>query len=212
MCLHGRDGARDFCLPDPSQKGTKVTSWQLPLFSSRLPNLPSLPGPEFPPHPPQTSPIAPRCSLPLPPPHLLASAHHRGPAGSQRSGESRQTASSKSCQRVVGCSQALPLGTCSHGMATLTPLHTWTQTHVCTHTPRAQIHARRANSQGSLHSPIQTHTIMDVHTYAPTHIFNSLQRDPELTWGHTLHRLHHPPPALHVREKQGHHVNQTSPD
>lgn len=77
-------------------------------------------------------PAPPHPTPPLPPPHLLASAGRRGPAGSQRPVGSRQTAFSKSCQRVVGCSQAHPLGTCNHGTATGTPLPMWTQIHVCT--------------------------------------------------------------------------------
>lgn len=111
-----------------------------PLCSSTFsyhscPTRPASSGPEFPSHPSQTSPTSPHSPLPLPSPHLLAGAHHRGPEGSQRPAGSRRTEFSTNCQRVVGCSQAHPLGTCSHGTAAFTHLAVWTQVDI-QHTPR----------------------------------------------------------------------------
>lgn len=143
------------CLPHPHQKGTPVSSTQCDQHpcaqSSHLPALKPVPPTPLPPHPP--------------PPHLLAGAHHRGPAGSRGAAGSRQTAFSKNCQRVAGCSQAHPQGTCSRDIATLTHWCVWTSSvrpgkhpsdhvhlHTHTHTPSMSTHSG-AHSKAQMYPP-----------------------------------------------------------
>lgn len=123
-----------FCLPNLHQKGAPVPSPKLLPFFALLPNLISTLMPRV----PITSLSNQSHSTPLPfspspPPHRLAGACHRGPVGSQGPVGSKQTAFSKNCQRVVGCSQAHPPGTCSHDIAIFMHLPMWTQVNISIH-------------------------------------------------------------------------------
>ena len=134
-------------LPDPHQKGRPVPSPQLLLSEHSYPtwSTSSCPGS----HHTSLKPTLPTASPPQTP-HRLAGAHRRGPAGSQRPAGSRQTVFSKNCQRVVECSQAHPLGTCSHGRATFTHWPMCAQVNT-EHTPR------EASTCSCTHACARTH-------------------------------------------------------
>lgn len=205
------------CRPDPYQKGATVHSLQLCLFSSHLPNL--------------TSPLRPRVPI-----SSLSNPAHRTPSTSpspptspackctsQGSSEEPET----SGEQADSVFQELPK---SCGVLSGTPtgdLQSWhSHIHTLAHEDSGpgtySIHPEHkytpeVQTAKGVYTVTYKHTQLWMCTCARAHTHTSCLIGSKGTqnWlGATHDTIFTPHPQLFVseREKQGHHVNQTSPD